>query len=77
LLSSANQTARAQLVAALAERMRGDNKIASGLFDELSGILTETLAQGSAVTLPGLGKITSSEWPPSASGASSTGDQIK
>ena len=49
----ANQMTKAQLVAALAERTGGDKKAASGMLDALTGIITETVAQGGAVMVWG------------------------
>ena len=59
----ANQMTKAQLVTAIAERTGGDKKAASGMLDALTGIITETVSQGGAVTLPGVGKITCHERP--------------
>ncbi len=73
----ANQMTKAQLVAALAERTGGDKKTASGMLDALTGIITETVALGGAVTLPGVGKIYCRERPERMVRNPSTGDQIK
>ena len=73
----ANQMTKAQLVAALAERMGGDKKVASGMLDALTGIITETVAEGGAVTLPGVGKIYCRERPERMVRNPSTGEQIK
>src|SRR3712207_6749023 len=59
----ANQMTKAQLVAALAERTGGDKKAAGAALEALTGIITETVAQGGAVTLPGVGKIYCRERP--------------
>ena len=71
------QMTKAQLVAALAERTGGDKKVASGMLDALTGIITETVAEGGAVTLPGVGKIYCRERPERMARNPSTGDQIK
>ena len=73
----ANQMTKAQLVAALAERTGGDKKAASGMLDALTGIITETVAEGGAVTLPGVGKIYCRERPERMVRNPSTGEQIQ
>ena len=73
----ANQMTKAQLVAALAERTGGDKKAASSMLDALTGIITETVSQGGAVTLPGVGKISLRERPERMARNPSTGEQIK
>ena len=73
----ANQLTKAQLVAALAEETNIDKKAASGMLDALTGIITETVSQGGAVTLPGVGKIYCRERPERMVRNPSTGDQIK
>jgi DNA-binding protein HU-beta len=69
--------AKAQLVAALAEWTGGDKKTTSGMLDALTGIITETVAEGGAVTLPGVGKIYCRERPERMARNPSTGEQIK
>ena len=59
----ANQMTKAQLVAELASRTGSDKKSAGAMLDALTGIITETVAQGGAVTLPGVGKIYCRERP--------------
>ena len=73
----ANQMTKAQLIAALAERTGGDKKAAGAALEALTGIITETVAQGGAVTLPGVGKIYCRERPERMVRNPSTGDQIK
>ncbi len=73
----ATQMTKAQLVAALAERTGGDKKAASGMLEALTGIITETVSQGGAVTLPGVGKITCRERPERMARNPATGEQIK
>ena len=70
----ANQMTKAQLVAALAERTGGDKKAASSMLDALTGIITETVSQGGAVTLPGVGKISLRERPERMARNPSTGE---
>ncbi len=73
----ANQMTKTQLIAALAERPGGDKKAASGMLDALTGIITETVSQGGAVTLPGVGKISLRERPERMARNPATGEQIK
>ncbi|WP_339108692.1 HU family DNA-binding protein [Thioclava sp. GXIMD4216] len=48
---------KTQLVTALAETMGSDKKTASAALDAISEIVTKEVAEGGAVTLPGLGKF--------------------
>ena len=73
----ANQLTKAQLVAALAERTGGDKKQAGAALEALTGIITEAVAQGGAVTLPGVGKIYCRERPERTARNPSTGEQIQ
>jgi DNA-binding protein HU-beta len=73
----ANQMSKAQLVASLAERTGGDKKAASSMLDALTGIITETVSQGGAVTVPGVGKIYCRERPERMARNPATGEQIK
>ncbi len=73
----ANQMTKSQLVAALAQKTGGDRKAAGALLDALTGIITETVSQGGAVTLPGVGKIYCRERPERMVRNPSTGEQIK
>ena len=54
---------KTQLVAALAEEMGADKKTASTALDAITGIITKEVAEGGAVTLPGVGKIYCRERP--------------
>ncbi|EPX82389.1 Bacterial nucleoid DNA-binding protein [Rubellimicrobium thermophilum DSM 16684] len=73
----ANQMTKAQLVAELASRTGSDKKSAGAMLDALTGIITETVAQGGAVTLPGVGKIYCRERPERMVRNPSTGEQIR
>jgi len=53
----ANQMTKTQLVAALAEEMGADKKTAGAALDAIAAVVAKTVAEGGAVTLPGLGKI--------------------
>ncbi|MEL7184683.1 MAG: HU family DNA-binding protein, partial [Pseudomonadota bacterium] len=48
---------KTQLVAALAEKMDSDKKTASAALDAITGVITDEVSGGGAVTLPGVGKI--------------------
>lgn len=73
----ANQMTKAQLVAALADETRTDKRAASAMLDALTGIITKTVSEGGAVTLPGVGKIYCRERPERMVRNPSTGAQIK
>jgi DNA-binding protein HU-beta len=73
----ATQMTKAQLVAALAERTGGDKKAAGGMLDALTGIITETVSQGGAVTLPAWARSTAASGPSAWCANPSTGEQIK
>lgn len=48
---------KTQLVAALAEAMGSDKKIASAALDAIAEVVTKEVADGGSVTLPGIGKV--------------------
>ena len=73
----ANQMTKAQLVAALADATGGDKKAVGAMLDALTGIITQTISEGGAVTLPGVGKITCRERPERVARNPTTGEQIK
>ncbi len=54
---------KTQLVAALAEDMGADKKTAGAALDALCGLIAKEVADGGAVTLPGVGKIYCRERP--------------
>ena len=68
---------KTQLVAALAERMDTDKKSAGEALDAITGIITDTVADGGAVTLPGVGKFYLRERPERMVRNPATGEQIK
>jgi DNA-binding protein HU-beta len=68
---------KTQLVAALAERADLDKKTAAAALDALTGIVTETVSSGGAVTLHGLGKFYCRERPERMVRNPATGEQIK
>ena len=68
---------KTQLVAALAEEMGSDKKSATTALDAITGIITKEVADGGAVTLPGVGKIYCRERPERMVRNPATGEQIK
>ena len=54
---------KTQLVAALAEKMDADKKTATTALDAITDLITQEVAAGGAVTLPGVGKIYCRERP--------------
>ena len=68
---------RGELVAALAEATHTDKKAAGAALEALTGIITQTVTEGGAVTLPGIGKIYCRERPERTARNPSTGEQIQ
>jgi DNA-binding protein HU-beta len=68
---------KTQLVAALADEMGSDKKTAGSALDAIGEIITKEVAQGGAVTLPGIGKIYCRERPERMVRNPATGEQIK
>jgi DNA-binding protein HU-beta len=48
---------KTQLVAAIADAMGADKKVAGSALDAIVDVVTREVAAGGAVTLPGLGKV--------------------
>jgi DNA-binding protein HU-beta len=48
---------KTQLVAALADSMGADKKVANAALDAIAAVVAREVAAGGAVTLPGLGKV--------------------
>jgi DNA-binding protein HU-beta len=48
---------KTQLGAVLAEEMGSDKKTASAALDAMASVITREVANGGAVTLPGIGKV--------------------
>ncbi len=67
---------KTQLVAALAEEMGTDKKTANTALDALSALVTREVAEGGAVTLPGLGKFACRARPERMVRNPATGEQI-
>ena len=68
---------KTQLVAALAEKMDSDKKSAQSALDAVTEVITEAVADGGAVTLPGVGKFYCRERPERMVRNPATGEQIK
>jgi DNA-binding protein HU-beta len=68
---------KTQLVAALSESADIDKVTANRVLESLSGIVTEQVAAGGAVTLPGLGKFACRTRPERMVRNPSTGEQIQ
>lgn len=68
---------KTQLVAALAEKMDADKKVAGAALDAISEIITSEVAAGGAVTLPGVGKVYCRERPERMVRNPATGAQFK
>jgi DNA-binding protein HU-beta len=68
---------KAQLVAALAEKL-GSGKIAgAGALDALSNLINEEVGKGGAVAIPGVGKILCRARPERMVRNPATGEQVK
>lgn len=68
---------KAQLVTAIAEEMDADKKTAGSALDAITSLITREVAQGGAVTLPGVGKFYCRERPERMVRNPATGEQIK
>ncbi len=68
---------KTQLVAALADEMGADKKVASGALDAMVNIITREVGAGGAVTLPGVGKIFCRARPERMVRNPATGQQMK
>ncbi|WP_323770530.1 HU family DNA-binding protein [Antarctobacter sp.] len=68
---------KTQLVAALAEKMDADKKVAGAALDAITDIITSEVAAGGAVTLPGVGKVYCRERPERMVRNPATGAQFK
>lgn len=67
---------KTQLVAALAEKTDSDKAGVNRLLDALTEVVTNEVAQGGAVTLPGLGKFSCRERPARMVRNPATGEQM-
>lgn len=67
---------KTQLVAALADAMGADKKVASAALDAISEVVAREVAAGGAVTLPGLGKVVCRERPAREVRNPATGEMV-
>ena len=67
---------KTQLVAALADAMGSDKKTASAALDAVANVITAEVAQGGAVTLPGIGKVSCKARPERMVRNPATGEQM-
>ena len=67
---------KTQLVAALADAMGSDKKTANAALEAIGAVVAKEVANGGAVTLPGLGKIVCRARPERTVRNPATGDQI-
>ena len=68
---------KTQLIAALADEMDADKKVAAAALEGLSAIVAREVAGGGAVTLPGIGKVYCRERPERMVRNPATGEQFK
>ncbi|WP_372890228.1 HU family DNA-binding protein [Rhodosalinus sp.] len=68
---------KTQLVAALADEMDSDKKTAGAALDAVCNVITREVADGGAVTLPGVGKFYLRERPERMVRNPATGEQLK
>lgn len=54
---------KTELVAAIAEAMAADKKTANAALDAIGAVVAKQVAEGGAVTLPGIGKVSCKERP--------------
>jgi DNA-binding protein HU-beta len=54
---------KTQLVAAIADAMGADKKLAGAALDAIADVVAREVAAGGAITLPGLGKVACKERP--------------
>ena len=68
---------KAQLITALSEKLDTDKKGVTTVLEAMTGLITEEISAGGAVTLPGVGKIYCRERPERMVRNPATGEQIK
>lgn len=68
---------KTQLVDALAHEMGSDKKVAGAALDAVTAVITKAVADGGAVTIPGIGKVYCRERPERMVRNPATGEQIK
>lgn len=67
---------KTELVAALVEKTGLEKKVAAGALDALADIVSQEVAAGGAVTLPGIGKVVCRERPERTVRNPATGEQM-
>lgn len=67
---------KTQLVAALADAMGSDKKTANGALDAIAAVVAKEVANGGAITLPGIGKVVCRERPKRQVRNPATGETI-
>lgn len=67
---------KTQLVAALADEMGSDKKTAGAALDAITSVITKEVANGGAVTVPGVGKVYCRERPARMVRNPATGEQV-
>jgi len=67
---------KTQLVAALSEEMGSDKKTANEALEALAKIISDTMAAGGAVAMPGIGKFACRERPARMVRNPATGEQM-
>jgi DNA-binding protein HU-beta len=68
---------KAQLVAAMADKMGSDKKTAGAAIDALSDIITHEVSRGGSVTIPNVGKVSCRARPARTVRNPATGEEIK
>lgn len=67
---------KAQLIAAVAEEMGTDRKVAAQAFDAIVAVVTRKVVAGNTVPLPGLGRILTKDRPERQVRNPATGEMI-
>ena len=68
---------KAELVAAVAEQAGVEKKAAATMVDAMSDVVTKEVANGGAVTIPGVGKVYTKERPAREVRNPATGEMMK
>ena len=68
---------KTELIAAISEKTGSDRKSVSSTLDAIAEIVASEVADGGAVTLPGIGKIVCRERPERTVRNPATGEQLK
>ncbi|MFC0279575.1 MULTISPECIES: HU family DNA-binding protein [Falsigemmobacter] len=73
---TAKPMTKTQLVAALAEAMGSDRKVAAAALDAVAEVVAREVAAGGTVTLPGIGKVACKERPERQVRNPATGEMV-